>query len=299
VKKILVTGANGFVGKNLTKLLKNRKFEVRTTDLIGAVDYTGDLTDPMFVAKLPAVDVVINCAAVQYLSSNIPMFGRSSYFFKNNVSSIVNLRNKYDGTLSFFIHFGSSMMYQKNQHGVYDHRSKFGFNNGIYSNSKIAAFQEFERFHCASAFIIPSIIAGSGRKGFFKSLAVMIKRYRIVIMPGACKHLTSIVHVDDVSALIYAVLANQTSGIFNVASDESYSINDWINLIAEKFNVQVIKIKIPLIVFKLIGFLSFYRLLAKEQLMILEHPQQLDLHRSKDLGWQPLKNIHNIIDDTF
>ena len=298
MKKILVTGASGFVGKNLTKLLKNSEFDVKTTDLNGSVDYIGDLTDPYFVDKLPVVDVVVNCAAVQYLSENIPMFRRHSYFFKNNVSSIINLRNKYDGTLSLFIQFGSSMMYKKNQNGLYDHTSKFGV-NGIYSNSKIQAFLEFKKFQCASAFIIPSIIAGSGRKGFFQSIAVMIKRYRIVIMPGACKQKTSIVHVDDISSLVFTIIAKKASGIFNAATDDTYSINDWINLIAKKFNVHVIKIKIPLNAFKLIGFLTFFRLLAKEQLMILENPQRLDLQSSKDLGWQPLKNINNIIEDTF
>ena len=43
MKKILVTGANGFVGKNITKLLNNKEFEVKTTDLVGSVDYIGDL----------------------------------------------------------------------------------------------------------------------------------------------------------------------------------------------------------------------------------------------------------------
>lgn len=298
MKKILVTGANGFVGKNIIKLLQNKEFEVKTTDLVGSVDYIGDLTDPIFVDKLPAVDIVINCAGVQYLSKNLPIFRRTSYFFRNNVSSIINLRKKYDGALSLFIQFGSSMMYQKNYHGLYDHKSKFGL-NGIYSNSKIEAFQEFKKFQCASAFIIPSIIAGSGRKGFFQSIAIMIKKYRIVIMPGACKHLTSIVHVDDVSALIHAIITKKASGIFNAASSESYSINDWVNLIAKKFNVRVIKIKIPLIIFKWIGFLTFYRILAKEQLMILEHSQQLGLQSTQGLGWKPLKNINSIIDDTF
>ena len=71
------------------------------------------------------------------------------------------------------------------------------------------------------------------------------------------------------------------------------------NVLAKKFDAKIVKIKIPLTIFKLIGYLSFYRFPAKEQLMILEHPQKLDLTSSKNLGWQPLKNINDIIEDTF
>ena len=83
MKTVLVTGANGLVGQNLTKLLKKNGFDVKTTDLVGSVDYLGDLINPIFVKDLPTVDVVINCAAVQYVSQNIPIFYRANYFYKN------------------------------------------------------------------------------------------------------------------------------------------------------------------------------------------------------------------------
>ena len=60
-----------------------------------------------------------------------------------------------------------------------------------------------------------------------------------------------------------------------------------------------IKIKIPLILFKCIGFLSSYRFIAKEQLMILEHPQCLNLLESQAIGWQPSKSIEKILADTL
>jgi nucleoside-diphosphate-sugar epimerase len=298
MKTVLVTGANGFVGSRLTQLLQQRNYQVISTDLTGKVDYQGSLLDSNFVENLPDVDVVINCAAVQYVSDNIPLIGRKRFFFQNNCETLKNLRNKYDGSINFFIQFGSSMMYKKNKEGLYDEGCEFG-NNGIYSKSKIAAFNEYQKFNCASAFIIPSIIGGYGRKGFFESLGQIIKRYNIVIMPGSCLNITSIVHVDDVCALTYHLLENESKGIFNAASDDVLSINAWVDLIAKKLERKVLKIRIPLFIFRIIGFLSGYRLLAKEQLFMLGHCHDLCLNKTKKSGWAPRKGIKDIIEDTF
>ena len=298
MKRVLVTGANGYVGKKLKELLQKQGFEVVSTDLIGRVDFIGNLLDVSFVKSLPEVDGIVNCAAVQYVSNNIPIIGRNKYFLTNNVTSLQNLRKKYDGSIKFFIQFGSSMMFRKNENGCYDADSQFG-DNGIYSQSKIAAFNEYQNFNCASAFIIPTIIGGYARKGFFESIGKMMKSYNIAVMPGACSSITSIVHVDDVCELIHIVLKNQSEGIFNVASNDLLSINDWVDLIAQALGRKVMKINIPLYFFKIIGFLSGYRLLAKEQLLILQYPHSLNLDRAKKLGWQPKKGIKNIIEDTF
>jgi len=294
MKKILVTGANGFVGSKLTKLLKEKNYEVISSDITGEVAYQGNLLDSNFVKNLPDVDIVINCAAVQYLSANIPWINRHRYFFQNNVEALKNLRS----SINFFIQYGSSMMYKENIEGFYNEECDFA-NNGIYSESKIATFNEYQKLGCDSAFIIPSIIGGYGRKGFFESLSQMIKLYNIVIMPGSCRNITSIVHVDDVCALTCTLLEKKSTGIFNVASDDALSINAWVDLITKKLETKVFKIRIPLFIFKILGCLSGYRLLAKEQLVMLGHCHNLCLKKTKKLGWVPLKGIKDIMEDTF
>ena len=101
-KKILVTGANGFVGSKLTKLLKTRNYEVMSSDIIGKVDYQGSLLDSNFLKNLPDVDVVISCAAVQFVSDNIPWISGNRYFFQNNCEFLKNLRDKYDGSIACY-----------------------------------------------------------------------------------------------------------------------------------------------------------------------------------------------------
>jgi nucleoside-diphosphate-sugar epimerase len=297
MNKILVTGANGLVGSTLKRLLDN-KWEILTTDLIGDVDFRGDLKDRDFVNSLPEVDCIINCAAVQYLTPNIPFFKRRKYFYDNNVLAIKNLNKKYGNSIKFFIQFGSSMMYKKKLDGQYNAINDYA-SNGVYSDSKCQAYKESKKLKCPFAFIIPSIIAGSGRKGFFSIVVKMINHFRIVIMPGACSHATGVVHVDDVCNLVMKVLAARAEGIFNADSGERASISEWVDLISKKLNKKIFKVKIPLILFKCIGFLSSYRFIAKEQLMILEYPQYLDLRESQAIGWQPAKSIEKILADTL
>jgi len=64
--RVLVTGANGFVGSNLCSCLLTEGFEVLRTD-IDKSDVNGDLTDPSFVREVlgsQEVDSVIHLAGI-------------------------------------------------------------------------------------------------------------------------------------------------------------------------------------------------------------------------------------------
>ena len=64
--KILVIGANGQLGKDVTDELKNRKHKVVTTDIVGDCDFKLDFTSEIktreLVKKL-SPEAIINCAA--------------------------------------------------------------------------------------------------------------------------------------------------------------------------------------------------------------------------------------------
>jgi len=74
---ILLTGANGFIGKSLSRTLSNTV----TVD-INNCDYNGDLCDKEFVNSLPNVDTVIHLAAFnstrKYYNTNYESTGEIS-----------------------------------------------------------------------------------------------------------------------------------------------------------------------------------------------------------------------------
>jgi len=63
--KILVTGANGQLGKDVVKELKNRNHNVVATDIIGDMDVLLDITKEEVIEKVKelGVDAIIHCAA--------------------------------------------------------------------------------------------------------------------------------------------------------------------------------------------------------------------------------------------
>jgi nucleoside-diphosphate-sugar epimerase len=105
MKNILVTGSSGFLASAIVMLLKNNnEYKLITTDIIGNVDYLGDLSDKKFVNDLPDVDIVVHCAAVQYVTKNIPFFRRNAWFNKNNVLSTQNIKSRYSGKDVHLVH---------------------------------------------------------------------------------------------------------------------------------------------------------------------------------------------------
>lgn len=296
--KILLLGANGFLGQACQKFFKSKNLDYLTSDLHGEVDFKGSLSEIEFVQTLPQTDVVINCAAVQYVSKNLPFFGRKNFFYINNVISSKNLLDFYKNKQVHFINIGTSMMYSSSNN-VHDPDLAIFGNNGLYSYSKIESHNILKNIKNYTL-IIPPIIGGQGRAGFFEKLIKFIFNYNFVFLPGKCQKKTSIVDVTDVTRLIFQIVIEKQKGIFNVASDDSLTIYDWTKIISEKLQKKKLKIIcIPFFLVNLLSILSCYRLLAQEQLLMLKNDHIVLNSKSKLIGWKPLKDSKKIILSTL
>jgi dTDP-4-dehydrorhamnose reductase len=185
--KVLILGASGFLGKSCSQLFRSQSYDVLTSDKRGSADIIGDLSNAEFVLSLPQADIIVNCAAVQYVSADLPLFFRRHYFYQNNVLTAKNLYNRYKNSNSRFIHVGTSMMYQQDNSKIYTTKSVMK-GDGVYSSSKLDA-QYFINKLPNAATVIPCIIGGEGRGGLFNSFVGMIKKYNSVprLVSEACK----------------------------------------------------------------------------------------------------------------
>jgi nucleoside-diphosphate-sugar epimerase len=294
--KVLILGASGFLGSECSKVFSLNGYKVITSDINGEVDYMGSLSDPNFVNKLPSADVIVNCAAVQYVSRTLPFFLRRGYFLQNNVISAKYLAERFKKEKSHFIHIGTSMMYAQNFSQEYTVESEMR-GSGIYSLSKISA-QKFINSLPRVATVIPCIIGGIGREGLFRNFVNTIDRWNLAIFPGAGNNKISIVHVSDVASLIYKIAQTSSTGYFNAAAKDSLSINEWVDEISRCLGKnKTIKISINLSLIEILAYISRYRLLAKEQLLMLKMPHILSIQKSLSIGWTPQKNSAQIIDE--
>ena len=295
--RILILGANGFLGKAIQNNLLIQKIDFFTSDMHGECDYLGDLSSKGFVMNLPDFDVIINCAAVQYVTSNKPLIFKKDFFYKNNVVSLQNLYSRYAESKMHFIHIGTSMMYEQNFSERYFFNSKLK-SSGIYSETKVSGQKIVGKFK-KNTTIVPCIIAGEGRGGLFKNFVLSMKYLRLSVLIGSGKNKISIVHVNDVASLILSVVKNSHYGIVNAAADDSMSITDWIEIISKELGIKkFIVIKAPLMIVKLLSKVTNYNLLAKEQLLMLEMPHVLDIEASKKIGWNPQYSSEDIIRET-
>jgi nucleoside-diphosphate-sugar epimerase len=296
--KTLVTGGAGFLGGECLRQLRAAGNEVVSTDRSGAVDFLGDLSDPEFCGTLPNADAVIHCAAVQYLSPDLPILARRPYFRRNNVEATAHLARRYAGRKTHFVFVGSSMMYKQNGAASYAPGSPMR-PQGVYSASKLAAYEHVRRLPNPTAAVLPCIIAGPGRGGLFRPFARSIARFRAAVFPGQGAHPVHMVHVEDAASLVVRVVEQRAAGIFNAASPGPLSIKQWAEVIAVELGVKRVRqVHLPLAPVRWASAATGYRLLAAEQLLMLRYPHVLDVAKGLALGWQPRWDNTEILRET-
>lgn len=288
--RVLLTGGAGFLGRACKVDLQARGFEVITTDLRVGADLQGDLALDAFAAALPEVDAVVHAAAVQYVSPDLPWLDRARYFRRNNVDATAGLCTRYAGKAVHFVNVGTSMMYRQGGEGPITVSSPMA-PQGVYSHSKLMAQELVTRHFSQSSTVVPCIIGGPGRGGLFKGFVRSIQRRGRVLLAGPCDHRTHMVHVSDVAALIGQVVEQRVPGFFNAGAPEPLSIRQWVDVIASELGVARPRtIELPLGPVTWAAYLSGYRLLAREQVLMLRYPHQLDISGSLGIGWQPRYN---------
>lgn len=283
----MLTGAAGFLGRECLAQLRAGGHEVVATDRVAGVDLRGDLADEAFCRSLPECDAVIHAAAVQYVSRDLPLFGREAYFTRNNVEATRNLCARYSGRPTHYVQVGTSMMYRQSGLDSYTTTSPMQ-GQGVYSRSKLAAQEYVRRLPNPTATIIPCIIGGRGREGLFRGFVNLMTRYGIVVFPGNGEHRVHMVHVEDVAALIALVVERRAAGLFNAAAPDPLSIQGWIDEIQDELGLGAVRqIRLPLAPIQWLSALSGYRLLAREQLLMLAQSHVLAIDESVALGWKP------------
>jgi nucleoside-diphosphate-sugar epimerase len=295
---VLVTGGAGFLGRECIRRLRAEGIETLSTDRRGEVDFRGDLADPEFCATLPEADAVVHNAGVQYLSPDLPFFSRRAYFERNNVRATSNLARHYARAATHFVYVGTSMMYQVTGAASYSPESAMR-GQGVYSASKIAAWEKVRALPNRISLMVPSIIAGPGRGGLFRPFARSIARRGAVVIPGDGAQPIHMVHVEDAAGLLARIVARRAPGIFNAGGPGPLSVGQWAEAIADELGARrVRRIRLPLGPVRWLSAASGYRLLAAEQLLLLRYGQVLDVKESLALDWKPRWNNAQIVRET-
>ena len=221
--KIIITGATGFVGKNLSKYLED----------------LGHSVLPLSVRNSWVLDknayAVVHLAGKAHDTQNTS--AEKEYFEINTELTKKIFQEFLDSQIRVFIYFSSVKATADSVEGYLDENH---LSNPVtpYGKSKLEA----EKFllnqklpEDKKLFIIrPCMIHGPGNKGNLNLLYKFVEK-GIPYPLAAFDNKRSFLSIDNLNFLILEILKNNNigSGIYNFADDEVISTNDLVKLIAK------------------------------------------------------------------
>lgn len=234
--KIIITGATGFVGKNLTQYLTHKSDKVLSLSIRND-DYQLDNT----------ADAIIHLAGKAHDTKNT---SEESDYYQINTELTKVLFDKFlQSGIKDFIFFSSVKAAADSVEGALTEDSKANPKTA-YGKSKLKAEQYLlsQQLPSGKRLIIirPCMIHGAGNKGNL-NLLYKVVRFGIPWILADYDNRRSFISVDNLNYLIYEILRRPEipSGIYNVADDKPISTNGLIILIAESINKKPRLVKIP------------------------------------------------------
>ena len=295
VERILLTGANGFVGGQLlTELNNNEVIILGRTPLLHSQHkfFQNELSDSAdYTIALNGVTHVVHCAARVHVMKD-PSSDPLSEFCAVNTHATLNLaRQAAEAGVKRFIFLSSIKVNGESTHEV----SPFSaFDNRLpadpYGVSKAEAEQSLinlgETTGMEIVIIRPPLVYGEGVKANFASLMRFIGKgfplpFRSI--KGNKRSLVSVYNLVDLIKVCieHPKAANQ---IFLASDDNDLATAEMVALMAKVQNKKNLALPIPIWCFKLVG-----KLLNKSDVVDrLIGSLQLDITHTKDtLNWKP------------
>ena len=260
--KVGITGANGFLGSNLSKFLKKKNFKVREIQRkyqINTFQLNTINSCTNWDEALKDIDILIHCAGNAH-KVNLPKNKELINAFdllNTNLLATINLTNSCIKNGVKKIIFISSIKVLGEHNNVNIPFSNITPTNpqDIYSWSKLEAENSIKEL-CKNSktnftIIRPPLIFGPGVKANFTRLIKLIK-LQIPMPFGSIKNKRSFIYVDNLSSFIHKCISNNASDnkTFVIADYITLSTNELISIIAKYMNKKVFIFKFPLKIIK-------------------------------------------------
>jgi len=222
MKKILITGANSYIGTSVEKwLLKEPdKYQVDTVDM---------KSDSWKEKDFSGYDVVFHVAGIAHVKETKDM--KDLYFKVNRDLAYSTAKKAKNGGVKQFI-FLSSMSVYGLESGVIDYSTPLK-PNSFYGKSKLQAEEKISTLMDDSfkiAILRPPMVYGKGCKGNYPKLAALA--LRVPFFPDI-DNKRSMLYIDNLSEFIKHLIDDRADGLFFPQNKEYVKTSDMVKLIAE------------------------------------------------------------------
>lgn len=245
-KKIFVTGASGFLGKNLVQELVHQGYDVtifvRTSSNIKELEQLpiqitqGDITNAHEVSEaIKNPDVVIHTAAILGYASYGEYYDVHVEGAKNVIAACQQKGIKRVITTST--------------------TSTFAQKRSAYGETKNIADLLFQASKLDITILKPDFIYGKGGPGFTNNLN-LVKNMPLIPMVGNGKYRKQPIYVHDVVKAIIAVLQDdKTIGKTYVVAGEAITYNELIGTLQSALAVKKLVVHFPIFPFYILSYL--------------------------------------------
>ncbi|MBU3127155.1 NAD-dependent epimerase/dehydratase family protein [Clostridium tagluense] len=247
MKKILITGANSYIGTSLEKRLLQwpNEYLVETVDMINETWKEKDLSE---------YDVVFHVAGIAHVSADPKM--EALYYKVNRDLTIETAKKAKDEGVKQFIFMSSIIVYGDSGH--INHKRVIDKNtvptpSNFYGNSKLQAEEGIiplmdDKFKVVV--LRPPMIYGKGSKGNYPKLAKMA--HKLSLFPDVDNE-RSMLHIENLCEFIRLVVENNESGMFFPQNSEYVKTAELVKLIAEAHGKKIRLTKVFNPALKLMG----------------------------------------------
>ena len=266
-EKILITGANGFIGKFLVRDALEKGLEVYTTvrknsDVSSLKELGAQIIITDYNHTENLVDLFRN-GGFQYIVHNAGLTKSPSQdeFMRVNKGLLVNLINAINISgvrIKKFIFVSSVAAYGpadfQSDHIVSDSSKPHPVTN--YGRSKLAA-EEFLRAQSHIPYIIirPTAVYGPGERDLFNVFQMINKH--VDLQPALLGQKLTFIHVKDLANLVLtATLSTKINKAYFATDGNIYTGSALNGFIKEFLGKRTINIKIPIFIMKALAYLT-------------------------------------------
>tara|TARA_Y100000766_G_scaffold279233_1_gene287139 strand:- start:2797 stop:3735 length:939 start_codon:yes stop_codon:yes gene_type:complete len=299
MKKLLVTGYSGFVGKHLLSryktleninLLGRGKFPKANDCLFADIDSTSN-----YSSILEGVDVVIHIAAITNVMDNSLDESLSIYREVNTAGTINLAKQAAEAGSKRFIFISSIKVNgESTQTGVPFRSTDKRQPKDFYGQSKSEAeelLMKLARETSLEVVIIrPPLIYGADVKANFASLFNLVSKKIFLPFGSINNNRRSLVSVYNLVDLIHNCIDHPKAGnqIFLVSDDQDLSTTDMVKLMAKVQGNKPRLLPVPVWILKLLG-----KLIGKPDMISrLTESLQVDITHTKEvMDWKPPHSV--------
>lgn len=209
--RVLVTGADGFVGRHLTPYLAMRGFKVIAASRAETVFDHPDITTvplPDLSRLFDWQPILEQCDAVVHLAGIAHKYAGDDFYDRVNHRATSALARAMARNAPKHLVFISSIAAQSGSYSDYDLTEEdFPTPNNAYGRSKFAAEQSVRAAGTSFTILRPVVIYGEGEKGNFATVH-KISRLPIPLPFGAMTARRSVLSIQNFNSAVEAALTN-------------------------------------------------------------------------------------------